>query len=74
MLLRFNYVAHVQIQRGGGGGQRVRVPLKSHKNIGFLSNTGPDFFSMEMLIRQYECKQIFTNVLESLRMLCHQSE
>ena len=26
---------------GGGGGQGVRTPLKNHKNIGFLSNTGP---------------------------------
>ena len=26
-----------------GGGQRVRTPpLENHKNIGFLSNTGPD--------------------------------
>ena len=24
------------------GGQGVRTPLKNHKNIGFLSNTGPD--------------------------------
>ena len=27
---------------GGGGGQGVRIPLKNHKNIGSLSNTGPD--------------------------------
>ena len=26
----------------GGGGQGVRTPLKNHKNVGFLSNTGPD--------------------------------
>ena len=25
-----------------GGGHGVRIPLKNHKNIGFLSNTGPD--------------------------------
>ena len=31
---------HVQIQKGGGQG--VRMPLKNHKNIGFLSNTDPD--------------------------------
>ena len=31
---------HVQIRRGGGQG--VRTPLKNYKNIGFLSNTGPD--------------------------------
>ena len=24
------------------GGQAVPTPLKNHKNIGFLSNTGPD--------------------------------
>ena len=29
--------------RGGGGGwQGVQTPMKNHKNIGFLSNTGPD--------------------------------
>ena len=27
---------------GGGGEQGVRTPLKNHKNIGFLCNTGPD--------------------------------
>ena len=27
---------------GGGGGQGVHTPLKNHKNIGFLSNTGSD--------------------------------
>ena len=25
----------------GGGEQEARIPLKSHKNIGFLSNIGP---------------------------------
>ena len=30
---------HGQIQGGGGG---IRTPLKNHKNIGFLSNTGSD--------------------------------
>ena len=25
-----------------GGGQGVRSPLKNHKNIGFISNTGPE--------------------------------
>ena len=29
---------HGKIQGGGG----IRTPLKNHKNIGFLSNTGPD--------------------------------
>ena len=32
---------HVRIQRGGGQGVRT-PPLKNHKNIGFLSNNGPD--------------------------------
>ena len=27
--------------RGEGGGHGVRTPLKNHKNIGFLCNTGP---------------------------------
>ena len=27
---------------GGGGGQGSGPPLKNHKTIGFLSNTGPD--------------------------------
>ena len=27
---------------GFRGGQGVRTPLKDHKNVGFLSNTGPD--------------------------------
>ena len=30
--------------RGFRGGQGVRTPLENHKNIGFLSNTGPDPF------------------------------
>ena len=36
---------HAQIQRGEGGGSRGSrppPPLKNYKNIGFLSNTGPD--------------------------------
>ena len=28
--------------RGGTGGGDTPPPLKNHKNIGFLSNTGPD--------------------------------
>ena len=37
------YVAHARIQRGGGeGGKGSGSPLKNHKNIGFLSNTGLD--------------------------------
>ena len=38
-----SYHKHARIQRGGGGGgQGVRSHLKNHKNIGFLSNIGPD--------------------------------
>ena len=36
---------HARIQREGGGGRETATPtppLKNHKNIGFLSNTGPD--------------------------------
>ena len=32
-------ILHVRIQTGGQGSG---PPLKNHKNIGFLSNTGPD--------------------------------
>ena len=36
-----NNIDHARIKRGGGG--RESGPhLKNHKNIGFLSNTGPD--------------------------------
>ena len=31
-----------RIQGGGGAGGPDPPPLKNHKNIGFLSNTGPD--------------------------------
>ena len=34
--------AHARIQRGGGGQSDWTTHLKNHKNIGFLSNTGPD--------------------------------
>ena len=35
-------VTHVRIQRGQGFGPGRPPSLKNHKNIGFLSNTGPD--------------------------------
>ena len=35
-------VAHVRIQRGGGRDRGSGPPLKNDKNIGSLSNTGPD--------------------------------
>ena len=37
------WACHVRIQRGGGGtGPDPPPPLKNHKNIGFLGNTGQD--------------------------------
>ena len=36
------FVPHDERIQRGGGGQGVRTPLKNHKNIGFLSNTGLD--------------------------------
>ena len=41
-LLIFVCWSHARIQRGGGTGGPDPPPLKYHKNIGFLSNTGPD--------------------------------
>ena len=41
---------HVRIQRGGQG---VRTPLENYKNIGFLSNTGPDPLRITKLPSQY---------------------
>ena len=38
---------------GGGGGQEVRTPLKNHKNIGFLCDTGPDPLKITKLPSQY---------------------
>ena len=38
-----NYMKqHWRIQSGGGGDRGSGPPLKNHKNIGFLSNAGPD--------------------------------
>ena len=36
------HVLHTRIQRGGEQGLSGTPALKNHKNIGFLSNTGPD--------------------------------
>ena len=45
-------IVHVRIQRGGQGVQ-TPPPLKSHKNIGFLSNTGPDPLKITKLPSQH---------------------
>ena len=46
-----NFVAHARIQGGGGAGGPD--PLKNHKNIGFLSNTGPDPLKITKLPSQH---------------------
>ena len=38
---------------GGGGGRGSGLPLKNHKNIGFLSNTGPDSLKITKLSSQH---------------------
>ena len=47
-----NFVAHALIQRGGGRGSGPPT-LKNHKNIGFLSNTGPDPLKIKKLPSQH---------------------
>ena len=37
----------------GGGGQGVQTPLKNHRNIGFLSHTGPDSPKIAKLSSQH---------------------
>ena len=39
--------------RGSRGGQGVQTPLENHKNIGFLSNTGPDPLKITKLLSQH---------------------
>ena len=41
-MLKHNTMLGLHDMRGSRGGQGVRTPLKNHKNIGFLSNTGSD--------------------------------
>ena len=50
-----NFVAHTRIQRGGGrwsGPTPPPPPLKNHKIIGLLSNTGPDPLKIKKLPSQ----------------------
>ena len=37
-----NNMRYLMHMGGSRGGQGIRTPLKNHKNIGFLSNTGPN--------------------------------
>ena len=39
-MFTIDVIRHVRVQRGGGQG--VRTPPGKYKNIGSLSNTGPD--------------------------------
>ena len=51
-----NIVVHARIQRKGGramGPDPPPPPLKNHKNIGFLSNTGPDPLKITKLPSQH---------------------
>ena len=43
---------HVRIQRGGGG-RGSGPPMVNYKNVGFLSNTGPDPLKITKLPNQY---------------------
>ena len=48
VLCLFRIVLHARIQRWG-----IRTPLKNHKNIGFLSNVGPDPLKITKLPGQH---------------------
>ena len=47
-------IKHARIQRGGQGVQTPH-PLKNHKNILFLSNTGPNPVKITKLPNQIQC-------------------
>ena len=54
MILSVGRHSHALIQRGDGGmggGVSDPPPLKNHKNIGFLSNTGPDSLKTKACIK-----------------------
>ena len=50
-------IRHAQIQRGGTGGPDPPPP-ENHKNIGFLSNTGPNSLKITKLPSQIQCSPI----------------
>ena len=52
----FFYKAHARFQRGGR--ESGPIPLKNHKNIGFLSNTGPDPLKITKLPSQHSMFQV----------------
>ena len=49
------YIKSTRADPAGGGGIRGvdPPPLKNHKNIGFLSNIGPDHFEITKLPSQH---------------------
>ena len=49
-IYRLKGTAHADPEGGTGGPD---PPLKNHKNIGFLSNTGPDPLKITKLSRQH---------------------
>ena len=49
-VVKTKQIIHVRIQRGGQG---VWTPLKNHKDIGFLSNTGQDPLKITKLPSQH---------------------
>ena len=51
--LRFLGISCADPEGGGGGGMGSGRPLKSHKNVGFLSNSGPDPLKNHKLPSQY---------------------
>ena len=50
---------------GGGGGRGSGLPLENHKNIGFLSNTGPDPLKITKLPSQQSMKGHHRNASET---------
>ena len=50
-------VIHTWIQRGGGGTGSPDTPLKNHKNVGFLSNTGRDPLKTTKLPTQWTIRR-----------------
>ena len=47
------YSAKIELCADPQGGGGVRTPLKNHKNIGFLSNTGPGPLKITKLSSQH---------------------
>ena len=52
-MLDYIYHLHVQIQKGGQGVWTPPLHPKNHKNIGFLSNSGPDPLKITKLPSQH---------------------